>query len=48
MKKKQQPSQTSSRAPFFLRFLESQELSKVQGGDVTMKWPSDDDEGSSS
>lgn len=47
----------TTKKPFFARFLESQELAKVQGGgtlkypsdkdegDVTMKYPSDSDEG---
>lgn len=34
--------------PYFTRFLEPQELAKIQGGRppyVTLKYPSDDDEG---
>ena len=47
-----------TKKPFFARFLESQELAKVEGGatlkypsdrdeDVTLKYPSDGDEDSS-
>jgi hypothetical protein len=47
----------TTKKPFFARFLETQELAKVEGGgtlkypsdsdegDVTMKYPSDSDEG---
>ncbi len=37
----------TTRRPFFTRFLEGQELSKVRGGGPpyhTLKYPSDDDE----
>ena len=39
--------QTPSNKPYFARFLENQELSRVGGGgDVqTLKFPSDNDEG---
>jgi len=48
-----------TKKPFFARFLESQELAKVDGGatrkypsdcdeDVTLKYPSDSDEDASS
>jgi hypothetical protein len=42
MKKKQE-----IRKPFFVRFLEKQELEQAQGAKpyVTLKYPSDDDEG---
>lgn len=33
----------TTKKPFFARFLESQELAKVQGG-TTLKYPSDKDE----
>jgi len=36
------------KTPYFTRFLEKQELAKIQGGRppfVTLKYPSDDDEG---
>ena len=38
--------QNETRQPFFSRFLESQELSRVQGGKPieTLKYPSDTDE----
>jgi hypothetical protein len=38
--------QNETRQPFFSRFLESQELSRVQGGGdyQTLKYPSDTDE----
>lgn len=41
--KKKQPKR---RNPFFVRFLESQDMEKVQGAkpDQTMKYPSDGDE----
>lgn len=39
---------TPTRQPFFARFLEGQELAKVQGSgpgdEVTLKYPSDDDD----
>ena len=39
-KKKSQPTK-----PFFTRFLEQQELRKIDGGsDTTQKFPSDNDE----
>lgn len=42
------PKKSTDRKPFFTRFLENQELGHVQGGRppfVTLKYPSDDDEG---
>jgi len=41
--------QNSSKKPYFARFLEDQELARVDGGGrgdlQTLKYPSDDDEG---
>ena len=46
MKKQKSPEPRPSQQPFFTRFLEDQELSKVSAGkpDQTMKYPSDGDE----
>lgn len=35
----------SKKKPFFARYLESQQLDEVRGGAVTLKFPSDRDEG---
>ncbi len=38
----------TEKKPFFARFLEAEQLDKATGGRppfVTLKWPSDDDEG---
>lgn len=42
----QKPIQSSERKPFFVRFLEDQQLSSAAGGKPpqTLKYPSDNDE----
>jgi hypothetical protein len=47
---KKQPSSQTPKKPFFARFLEQQKLQDVTGGGgaVTTKFPSDDDETSTS